>query len=280
MTKVDDLARARGFIIDLDGVLYRGRMPVAGAPEFVAALRHSETPVVLLTNNSARTAAQYVDKLARMRIVIEADRILTSGEATALYLCRVAPDGATVFAIGDEGVRTELVNRGFVLRNDPDVEYVVVGFDRAVNYDKLKLAALAIRAGAKFLGTNPDKSFPTEAGLIPGNGAILAAIEAATDVSPLIIGKPQPAIFELALEKLGTHAEETVMIGDRLDTDILGARQVGLISILVLSGVTRAEQLAGASVAPDMVFDDIAAVHEAWRKARQHVVEQSPGWQE
>jgi 4-nitrophenyl phosphatase len=273
MTLSGQLAQARGFIIDLDGVLYRGKMPVSGAPEFIEALRLSRTPLVLLTNNSVRTAALYVDKLARMGIHVEADRILTSGQATALYLCHVAPEGATVFLIGEEGVRAQLVKRGFVLRNDPDVDYVVVGFDRAVNYEKLKLATLAIRAGAKFIGTNPDKSFPTEAGLIPGNGAILAAIEAATDVAPLIVGKPQPAIFELALEKLRTEAHETVMIGDRLDTDIVGAHHVGLITILVLSGVTGAEELASASVAPDMVYDDIAAVHSAWRRARQDAVE-------
>jgi 4-nitrophenyl phosphatase len=210
-----------------------------------------------------------VDKLTGMGIHIGADRILTSGQATALYLCRVAPHGATVFLIGEEGVRSELVSRGFVLRNNPDVDYVVVGFDRAVDYQKLKLATLAIRAGAKFIGTNPDKTFPTEEGLMPGNGAILAAIEAATDVTPLVVGKPSSAIFELALEELGTNAHETVMIGDRLDTDIVGGRQVGLLTILVLSGVTHAGELANASVAPDMVYDDIAAVHDAWRTARQ-----------
>jgi 4-nitrophenyl phosphatase len=269
MTLSEQLTQVRGFIIDLDGVLYRGNTPVAGASEFVDALRQSGTPLVLLTNNSVRTAARYVDKLARMGICIDADGILTSGQATVLYLCQVAPQGATVFLIGEDGVRTELVSRGFLLRNAPDVDYVVVGFDRAVNYQKLELATLAIRAGAKFVGTNPDKTFPSEAGLIPGNGAILAAIEAATDVAPLVVGKPSPAIFELALEKLGTKAHETVMIGDRLDTDIIGAHQVGLVTILVLSGVTSAEQLATASVAPDRVCDDIAAVHDAWRRARQ-----------
>jgi len=269
MTLSGQLAQARGFIIDLDGVLYRGTMPVVGAAEFIEALLNSRIPIVLLTNNSVRTAALYVGKLAGMGIHIGADRILTSGQATALYLRRVAPDGAKVFLIGEEGVRSELVSRGFVLCNDPDVDYVVVGFDRAVNYEKLKLATLAIRAGAKFIGTNPDKTFPTEEGLMPGNGAILAAIEAATDVTPLVVGKPSPAIFELALEKLGTSAQDTVMIGDRLDTDIVGGRQVGLITILVLSGVTHAEELTNASVTPHMVYDDIAAVHDAWRAARQ-----------
>jgi 4-nitrophenyl phosphatase len=273
MTPSHQLGQARGFIIDLDGVLYRGEMPVAGASEFIEAVQHSGTPIVLLTNNSVPTAAQYVDKLSRMGIHVEADRILTSGQATALHLCQEARDGASVFAIGGDGVRTELAQCGFVLRNDPQVDYVVVGFDRALNYEKLKLATLAIRAGAKFIGTNPDKTFPTDEGLMPGNGATLAAIEAATDVAPLVIGKPRPAIFKLALEKLGIQPHETVMIGDRLDTDIVGARQVGLISILVLSGVTRAEQLASASVAPDMVLRDIAAVLDAWREAPQYATE-------
>jgi len=273
MSLSGQLAQARGFIIDLDGVLYRGNAPVAGASEFIDALLNKTIPIVLLTNNSVRTAALYVDKLTGMGIHIGADRILTSGQATALYLCRVAPHGATVLLIGEEGVRSELVSRGFVLRNNPDVDYVVVGFDRAVDYQKLKLATLAIRAGAKFIGTNPDKTFPTEEGLMPGNGAILAAIEAATDVTPLVVGKPSSAIFELALEELGTNAHETVMIGDRLDTDIVGGRQVGLLTILVLSGVTHAEELANASVAPDMVYDNIAAVHDAWRTAQQNATD-------
>ena len=269
MTRSDLLARARGFIVDLDGVLYRGMEPVAGAPQFIDALRQTATPTLLLTNNSVRTPALYLEKLAPMGIHVEADQILTSGEATALYLCRVAPEGARVFLIGEEGVRAELASRGFVLRHNADVDYVVVGFDRSVSYRDLAVATRAIRAGAGFIGTNPDKTFPSETGLMPGNGALLAAIEAATDVAPLVIGKPSAAIFELALQRLGTEAHDTVMIGDRLDTDIVGARQAGLMTILVLSGVTQPEHLADASVRPDMVYDDVAAVHEAWRKARQ-----------
>jgi 4-nitrophenyl phosphatase len=273
MTSSYPLSQARGFVLDLDGVLYRGDVPIAGAAEFIKALQQSGTPFLLLTNNSVPTSAQYVDKLGRMDIHVETDHIVTSGQATALHLCEEARDGASVFAIGGDGVRTELERCGFVLRNDPDVDYVVVGFDWGLTYEKLKLATLAIRAGAKFIGTNPDKTFPTNAGLMPGNGATLAAIQAATDVAPRVIGKPRPAIFKLALEKLGTAPHETVMIGDRLDTDIAGALQVGLLSILVLSGVTRTEDLTRAPVTPDMVFKDIAAVLDAWQDVPQYAAE-------
>jgi 4-nitrophenyl phosphatase len=251
----------------MDGVLYRGHTPIPGAADFLDALRRAETPFLLLTNNSARTPVQYVAQLARMGIQVNEDRILTSGQATATYLRQTAAEGSRIFLIGEEGVRTALRQEGFTLRDDAGVDYVVVGFDRALTYDKLQTAALAIRAGASFVGTNPDRTLPTEAGLMPGNGAILAAIQTATDVAPLIIGKPQPIIFELALDRLATEADETAMIGDRLDTDILGAGQCGLITVLVLSGVTDRQQLVASGPVPDLVYEDIAAFHRDWQQA-------------
>ena len=259
-----DLARVRSVILDMDGVLYHGNEPIPGAREFLDFLRQRGIGFVLLTNNSTLTGAQYVAKLARMGMrATEAD-ILTSAEATATYLSRIAPMGTRVYVIGEDGLRTELQKRGFVLSEDVEVPYVVVGFDRHFDYAKMTAATRAIRAGAKFIASNPDKTYPSELGLIPGAGAFLAAIEAATDVAPSVIGKPQPAIFELALQKLMATPQTTAVIGDGLYTDILGGHRVGLLTILLLGGVTGTEQLRNPSVVPDLVFDDIAAIHHAW----------------
>jgi 4-nitrophenyl phosphatase len=267
MTATPQLARVRSLIIDMDGVLYRGNTPIPGAGEFLRFLDQVKIRFVLLTNNSTLTAAQYATKLAVMGIGVEEDQILTSAQATALYLAAVAPPGTRIYAIGEDGVHTELQECGFELQDGPDVAYVVVGFDRHLTYRKIATASLAIRAGAKFIGTNPDKTFPSELGQLPGNGAALAAIEAASGTAPLIIGKPQPAIFELALQKLEAEREGAAMVGDRLDTDILGGHALGLTTILLLSGVTQAEQLTKASSVPDFVYQDVATLHRAWQAA-------------
>lgn len=266
MTAPSQLARVRSAIIDMDGVLYRGNTPIPGGGEFLRFLDQMEIPFILLTNNSTLTAAQYAGKLARMGVGVEESQILTSAQATALYLAGVAPAGARIYAIGENGVQTELQRHGFELHDGPEVAYVVVGFDRHLTYRKIATASLAIRAGARFIGTNPDKTFPSELGQLPGNGAALATIEAASDVAPLIIGKPQPAIFELALQRLGVEGETTATVGDRLDTDILGGHALGLTTILLLSGVTKREQLAHLSLMPDFVYEDVAALHRAWRE--------------
>jgi 4-nitrophenyl phosphatase len=267
MTVPAQLIRLRSLIVDMDGVLYRGSAPLPGAGEFLDFLRQMGVPFLLLTNNSTLTDTQYAAKLAHMGIKVEEERILTSAEATATHLAGIAPPGTKVYAIGEDGVHRELEKRGFVLSDDADVAYVVVGFDRHITYRKLAVATLAIRAGAAFIGTNPDKTFPSELGQLPGAGAILAAIEAATDTTPLIIGKPEPAILELALQELAAEAETTAMVGDRLDTDILGGHQVGLTTILLLSGVTDTQQLVGSSIVPDLVYEDIAALYDSWREA-------------
>ncbi len=267
MTTPRQLTQLRHCIIDMDGVLYRGSTPITGATAFLGFLRQRGIPFLLLTNNSTLTAEQYVAKLAGMGVAVEAECILTSAEATARYLAAIASPGTEVYAIGEDGVEAELTERGFVLRDDTKVAYVVVGFDRHFTYRKMATASLAIRGGARFVGTNPDKTFPSELGQMPGNGAVLAAIEASTDTAPVVIGKPKPAIFELALQKLGAEAATSAVVGDRLDTDILGGQRVGLVSVLVLSGVTSAQQLRGSSIAPDLVYKDVAALHRAWRDA-------------
>jgi len=259
----------KSLIIDLDGVLYRGDEPIEGAREFIAFLQREGIPFLLLTNNSTRTPSQYVEKLAGMGIAIKESDVLTSAQATAMYLEKVAPPGAPVYAIGEDGLRAALNARYTFTEEKAD--FVVVGMDSKLTYEKLKIATLLIRGGARFIATNPDKTLPTEEGLIPGNGAILAALEAATGVSPLVIGKPEPTIFDLALARMGTGKEGAAVIGDRLETDILGGRRAGLLTILVLSGATSRQDLETSPVQPDLVFEDVKQLYEAWPRLCQRI---------
>jgi 4-nitrophenyl phosphatase len=206
-----------------------------------------------------------VKKLAKMGIAIEEGDVLTSAQATALYLERIAPAGARVYAIGEEGLRAAL--REKYILTEEEADFVVVGMDRALTYEKLRIATLLIRSGAWFIATNPDKTLPTEEGLIPGNGAIVAALEAATGVAPFVVGKPEPAIFDLALARMGVGKEGAAVIGDRLETDILGGRRAGLITILVLSGATSRQGLENSSIKPDLVFENVGQLYEAWPKS-------------
>jgi molybdenum cofactor cytidylyltransferase len=255
----------KSLIIDLDGVLYRGDKAIDGAKEFIVLLQREEIPFLLLTNNSTRTPGQYVEKLARMGIAIKESDVLTSAQATALYLERIAQPGARVYAIGEEGLRAALRDKYTLAEEEAD--FVVVGMDRGLTYEKLKTATLLIRSGARFIATNPDKTLPTEEGLTPGNGAIIAALEAATGVAPFVVGKPEPAIFDLALARMGVDKKGAAVIGDRLETDILGGRRAGLITILVLSGATSRQELENSPVKPDLVFEDVRQLYEVWSKS-------------
>jgi molybdenum cofactor cytidylyltransferase/probable selenium-dependent hydroxylase accessory protein YqeC len=255
----------RSLIIDLDGVLYRGDQAIVGAKEFIALLQRERVPFLLLTNNSTRTPGQYVTKLAKMGITIEESDVLTSAQATALYMERIAPPGARVYTIGEEGLRAALRDKYTITEKRAD--FVVVGMDTGLTYKKLKTATLLIRSRARFIATNPDKTLPTEVGLIPGNGAAIAALEAATGVAPFVVGKPEPAIFDLALARMGVDKEGAAVIGDRLETDILGGRRAGLITILVLSGATNRQVLESSSIKPDLVFEDVRQLYEAWPRS-------------
>lgn len=253
------------FLIDMDGVLYRGEERLPGARRFLCTLEERGVPYLLLTNNATRTPRQFVQKLERMGMSVAPERVLTSAVATARYLVRAAGPGTPVFAIGMDGLRQALEEEGFVL-TEQEPEYVVVGLDTEVDYRKLATAALAIRRGAEFIGTNPDRTLPTEQGLLPGAGSLLAAIQAATDVAPRVIGKPEAEVFHTALAMLGTQPDTTAMLGDRLDTDIAGAKRVGLRTVLVLTGVATPEDVATSSVRPDWVFEDLLALLEVWER--------------
>lgn len=269
-----DLKTLCAFLLDLDGVVYRGDTPLPGAVEFISELQARRVPFLFITNNSTRTPAQYVAKLARMGLRVGEEKILTSSLATAAYLATLAPPGTPIYVIGETGLRQALAARGFLVTGDHAAAcYVVAGHDTALTWPKLAAATLAIRRGAAFIATNPDRTLPTEEGLVPGAGAILAALEAASGVPPQVIGKPEAGIFRQALARLSMSPEYVAMIGDRLETDILGGHRAGLRTIAVLSGVTTAEEFAQANPQPDWVFENLAALFAAWSS---HV----PNWRE
>ena len=250
-------------IIDIDGVLWHGRQPLPGVPAFFEFLKSRAIRFVIATNNSARPASDVVERAARVGIRIGAEDVLTSAEATAMYLPRVAPRGARVYLVGGDGVADAITRAGYQLV-EREADVVVVGVDFALTYEKLKRATLEIRRGATFIGTNADKTFPGDEGLTPGAGAIIAAITTATDVEPIVIGKPQRAMFDLAIERMGVDRAATAMLGDRLDTDIEGAKRAGLKSILVMTGVTSPEILAESPIRPDWVFANLDAMRQSW----------------
>jgi 4-nitrophenyl phosphatase len=255
----------KSLIIDMDGVIYRGDEAIVGAKEFIALLQRGGVPFLFLTNNSTRTPGQHVTKLAKIGIAIEESDVLTSAQATALYMEKIARPEARVYAIGEEGLRAALGERYTIAEEGAD--FVVVGMDTGLTYEKLRVATLLIRGGAKFIATNPDKTLPTEEGLVPGNGAITAALEAATGMAPFVVGKPETAIFDLALARMGVGKEGVAVIGDRLETDILGGRRAGLSTILVLSGATSRQELENSSIKPDLVFENVRQLYESWPKS-------------
>ena len=243
----------------MDGVLWRGETALPGLQEFVDTLRSTKRRIVLATNNSSSTVDQYVNKLKRMGIDVHPEEILTSAQATGNYLYKIAPKQSRVFVIGGDGLTNAIRDYEFTLTED-DPDYVVVGIDKKISWAKLNTAVINIRAGAKFIGTNPDSTYPTENGIGVGNGAILAAIRVATGVSPLVIGKPETPIYEQALQRLKSNASDALMIGDRLDTDILGAQRAGIATLLLLTGVTTLEMSKTSVIQPDLVLPGLPDV--------------------
>jgi 4-nitrophenyl phosphatase len=247
----------------MDGVLWRGGDVLPGVDAFFAFLQQHDIAFALATNNSTKTVESYVEHLNRIGVPARPEHVITSSVATADYVSHHYPPGTPVYIIGQAGIREALAARGYP--EDPaNAKIVVVGLDFEVTYDKLKTAALRIRAGADFIGTNGDRTFPTPEGLVPGNGSLLATIQTATDVEPIVIGKPETAMFTVALERLGTTADQTLMIGDRLETDILGAQRAGLPTALVLTGITTAEEARVAAIQADGVYDSLATLHAGW----------------
>ncbi len=260
--------RVRGVICDMDGVLWRDKQPLPGLHEFFALIVELRLGYVLATNNSSRTPAMYVEKLAGMGVQTTPEHILTSAMATGDYLAAYAGRGARVYTLGGAGLLEALRSHGFEIVEDAPADYVVVGWDQNLTWKRLATAARLILKGAKFVGTNPDRTFPLEDGVVPGNGAQLAALETATGIAPVIVGKPFPVLYQQALTRMGIGAEAALVIGDRLDTDILGGLRMGMLTALVFSGVVQPADLKTTPIRPDMVFADLSALATAWRERR------------
>ncbi len=274
---MESFTNIRAFIIDMDGVLWHGEQPQPGLQDFFQALHDHQIRFILATNNASLTREQYVMKLARMGVTtVTRDNILTSATATALYLAEHNnPETTRVFIVGEDGLRQPLLDQGFTLtglyevndssKKTPNLgaHIVVCGKDQTLTWDKLATATLNIRAGAAFIGTNADTTLPTEHGITHGNGAILAALKVATGVTPTIIGKPEPIMYQQALSLLGADPSQTVAIGDRLETDILGAVRTGIRSLLVLSGISTEEDLQKSDYQPTWIMPDIRTITQA-----------------
>ena len=256
----------RAFIFDMDGTIYRGNLPLPGAAELVAALRKAGIPFLFTTNNSSTPAWQVAERLTNMGIpsTPEGAEVLTSADVTATVLASEMP-GCTVLVVGETGIREALLRNGLELTEDHrHAQAVVVGIDRSITYPKLCEAALAVRHGALFIATNTDPTLPTEAGLVPGAGSLVGALQIATDCKARVIGKPEPELFRHALARLGTPAGLTGAIGDRSDTDIVGGQRAGLRTIAVLTGAGTAAEFAAMRPPPDWTFENLIELQRCY----------------
>ena len=245
-----------GYLIDMDGVLYRGSELIAGADFFLQQLRARNIPFRLLTNNSQRTRRDVVAKVARLGIEVDEEHVFTSAMATARFLAQQKPNG-TAYVIGEGGLLTALHQNGYaVVDHEPD--YVIVGEGRTFNLELVEAAVRMILAGAKLIATNLDPNCPTHNGLRPGCGAMVAMLEIATGVKAFSVGKPSPVMMRAARKELGLTTDETTIIGDTMETDILGGVQLGYHTVLVLSGGTRSDDLQHYAYGPEIVVDSLA----------------------
>lgn len=245
-----------GFLIDMDGVIYRGSELIPGADRVIASLRARGIPFLFLTNNSQRTRRDVVTKLKRLGIDAEEKHVFTCAMATARYLARQKPNG-TAYVIGDGGLMTALHQNGYsIVDKSPD--YVVVGEGRSLNFEMAEQALQMILDGAKLVATNLDPNCPTQTGTRPGCGAIVAMLEAASGIKAFSVGKPSPVMLRAARKELGLSTDQTIVIGDTMETDILGGVQLGYKTILVLSGGTKRDDLVRFAYSPDLVLDSIA----------------------
>lgn len=249
----------RAYLIDMDGVLVTGGTPIPGAEEFIERLKASGNAYMVLTNNSRYTARDFHARFRNIGLDIPAGNIFTSAMATALFLAKQRPHG-TAYAIGESGLTTALHDVGYVL-TDTDPDYVVVGETNTYSFSGITQAIRMVDAGARFIITNPDVNGPGEGGKVPGTGAVSALITAATGVQPYSVGKPNPLMMRAALRQLGVHSENSTMVGDRMDTDMIAGLESGLDTILVLSGVTRTiEEVERFPYRPTQVLGSVAEI--------------------
>lgn len=252
------LHESPGFICDMDGVLYHGRRLLPGAREFVDWLTAAKKRFLFLTNSSERSPRELSEKLRRLGLEVTAEHFYTSAMATAAFLAAQQPNG-TAYVIGEAGLINALYEAGYSI-NDVDPDYVVVGETATYSYERICHAARLVRAGARLIGTNPDLTGPTEQGLVPATGSLIAPIELASGHKAYFTGKPNPLMMRSALQRLGCRREEAAIVGDRMDTDILAGIEAGMETVLVLTGVTAREDLAGFAYRPHHVLENVGGI--------------------
>jgi len=255
----DYLPNIKGLIIDMDGVLWHDTEPLGNLPAIFDKIRALGFKIILVTNNATRTVEEYHKKLRKFSVELDDWQVINSAQAVGIYLQRKYPQGAAVYVVGQPSLKTSIADTGLRIISDdePSADVVVASLDYELTYEKLKRAALLIRAGSYFVGTNSDITLPTPNGLIPGSGTIIRALEIATEVKAKLIGKPEPYLYEMALDRLQLTPNETLAIGDRLETDIAGAQAAGMHTALVLSGVSTREQAESFHPQPDLIAQDL-----------------------
>lgn len=247
-----------GLILDMDGVLYRGQQALPGARELFDALRAHNVAFIMLTNNATLTSEDFVNKLARMDIEVTADQIMTSAGATAIYLEENHPEGGGVYVLGEAGLVAYMSAMPQFKLTDESPNFVVSGLDYDFDYKAMRIACTSIRKGALFIATNTDATLPVEGGeLWPGAGSIAASIETCAGVAPLVIGKPNVYMAEMALKQLNLPAGRVLCVGDRLETDILCGARAGIPTAMVLTGVSQLNDLDTAEAQPTYIFNDL-----------------------
>ncbi len=252
---IEHLNTKKGFICDMDGVIYHGNRLLPGVPEFVDWLYKEDKNFLFLTNSSERSPMELKEKLGRLGLEIDKSHFYTSALATAKFLNEQSPN-SSAFVIGEPGLLNALYEVGITM-NDIDPEYVVVGETRSYNYESILTAVKLVQKGAKLIGTNPDLTGPAEEGIIPACRAFVAPIELATGKDAYYVGKPNPLMMRKGIKRLGVHSGETFIIGDRMDTDIIAGIESGLETILVLSGVSSRETVGQFPYRPDHIVTGI-----------------------
>lgn len=258
MTNTTLPQKPQTYLMDMDGVLVRGTQLIPGADGFISRLRERGFPFLILTNNSLYTPRDLQVRLASTGLHVSPDELFTSALATAQFL-HIQKPGGSAYVIGEAGLTTALHDVGYVL-TDLNPDYVVLGETLSYSSQRLTQAIRLILAGARFIATNPDVIGPTESGLVPATGAVAALVAEATGVKPYFIGKPNPLMMRSALRRLNGHSETSVMIGDRMDTDIVAGTEAGMQTILVLTGVTSSEQVDRFPYRPTVVLNSVAEI--------------------
>ena len=251
-----------GFLLDMDGVIYRGNRLIDGAAEFIETLRANGIPFLFLTNNSQRSRRDVAHKLCRLGVPAEEKDVFTCAMATARFLASQKPRG-TAYVIGESGLVAALYKNGYTISED-DVDYVVVGEGRTMTFEMVEHGVRLVERGARLIATNLDTTCPTENGIRPGCGSIVAMIEKATKREAFSVGKPSPIMLRAARTELGLRSNETVMVGDTMYTDILGGVQLGYRTVLVLSGHTREEETDHYAYRPDLICESVAHIPKEW----------------